>query len=261
MQKCLFLLGLIGGIRLLNLKASFFSARFKKLIHWIHAVTFELIAILFTFFLRPVGYFRNQDQFAGASSGRPILLVHGYLHDSSAWIYIRKKLSEKGLGPIYTLNLMHPFHSIRAHAETVQQKARKIASQTNRKDLILIGHSMGGLVSSWYAAKLAPAGTVTDVINIGSPLGGTHVAAIALGADGREMRLNSPFVQELQREIERNEHTRFCYMGTRTDQLVIPSSSCWIGDDPLRQFIVDDLGHLSLLLSPRISDKICDWLS
>jgi triacylglycerol esterase/lipase EstA (alpha/beta hydrolase family) len=120
---------------------------------------------------------------------------------------------------------------------------------------------MGGLVSAWYATKLAPPGTVTDVITLGSPLQGTHVARIALGPNGSQMRRNSEFTKQLQQGILDNHDVRFYHIGTKTDQLVIPHSSSWVGNDLERQFAVDDLGHVSLLFSPRIVDKICSWLN
>ena len=127
--------------------------------------------------------------------------------------------------------------------------------------MILMGHSMGGLVCSWFATKLADPGKVTDVITIGSPLKGTHVARIAIGPSGSEMRYQSHFVHELEREILENQEIRFYHIGTQTDQLVIPQTSSWIGDSLDRQFVVDDLGHVSLLFSPRIFKKIVEWLT
>lgn len=245
---------------LLNRKKDFFYPSLKGLISWLHAMTFETFIFFGCVVLRPLGYLRNQNRFIGKPQGRPVLLVHGYLHDSSAWIYMKKKLKSEEIGPIYTLNLLHPFRSIVNYSEIVAKKAEKIALDTGRKDLILIGHSMGGLVCSWYATKIAPPSTVTDVITIGSPLKGTYAAYLALGSNGSEMKPKSSFLRELQQEIEQNQNIRFYHIGTKTDQLVIPSSSSWIGDDLERQFVVDDIGHVSLLFSKRVLKKVCTWI-
>lgn len=254
------ILGWIGFLKLLNHKALLFPTSWRPWIHWLYAMTIELLIFAACFFLRPFGYLANQDKSVGSSVGRPILLVHGYLHDSSAWTYMKQKLASEGFGPIYTLNLIHPFRSIRSYAQFVAKKAEKIAEATGRKDLILVGHSMGGLVSSWYATKLAPPGTVTDVITLGSPLRGTYVAWIALGPNGSEMRPGSEFIKELQTEIARSQDIRFYHIGTKTDQLVIPSSSAWLGDRKEKHFVVEDMGHVTLLFSKRVSKKTCQWL-
>jgi triacylglycerol lipase len=261
MVKYTLLLAFPFFIHFTNRKIDFFPKFLKSLIRWLHAITFETLVFLMGLLLRPLGYFTNQKKARGPSSGRPILLIHGYLHDSSAWVYLRKKLSREGFGPIYTLNLIHPFLSIRSYGEEVRKKAEEIALETGRKDLILMGHSMGGLVSAWYATKLAPPSTVTDVITLGSPLKGTYVAHIAVGPNGKEMRPHSEFVQELQKAIAESSHIRFHHIGTKTDQLVIPHTSSWLGEPSERHFILDDIGHVTLLFSPRVLQKISHWLN
>ena len=251
----------MGLIKFLNYKVDCFPSSLKWVVRWLHAMTFEMLIVFFGFFLRPFGYLRDQKKSTGLASGRPILLVHGYLHDSSAWVYVRKHLASKGFGPIYTLNLIHPFRSIRSYAQLVAKKAEQIAEATGRRDLILMGHSMGGLVSSWYATKLAPAGTITDVVTLGSPLNGTYVAWIALGPNGKEMKPGSEFIQELQEAIAKNSDIQFYHIGTKTDQLIVPSSSAWFGDSVERQFAVEDIGHVTLLFSKRILNKISQWIS
>src|SRR3990167_5939761 len=156
-------------IKILNRFAGKFPLPFQKIVRWLHSIAFEMIAVAFTFLLRPMGYFSRTKEPHCKAPGRPILLVHGYLHDRSAWVFLRNELCRKGFGPVYTLNLFHPLRSIRDHAALVAKKAAEIAEQTKRDDLCLIGHSMGGLVSAWYALEIAKQGTVTDVITIGSP--------------------------------------------------------------------------------------------
>jgi triacylglycerol esterase/lipase EstA (alpha/beta hydrolase family) len=208
--------------------------------------------------LRPVGYLWRLERKKG--KGQPILLVHGYMHDSSAWIYHIWRLTRQGFGPIYMLNLKHPFLPIMEYAKRVEAKAQQIEKETGRKDLILIGHSMGGLVSSFYATQVAPEGKVTHVITIGSPLAGTYVAKIAMGPNGRQMGRGCVFLKDLKASILSSKGIQFYHMGTKTDELVIPYSSAFIPENK-QQFIVNDIGHVSLLYSPRIADKIISWLT
>ncbi len=117
-------------------------------IRWAYAITFELIAIfaIHALLLMP-------DRGAKKGNGRPILLVHGYLHHAKVWGLQKKWLEALGAGPIYTINLGPPFQSIRTYAEKVSQKAQAIAQETGRNDLILIGHSMGGIISLMVARE------------------------------------------------------------------------------------------------------------
>lgn len=243
----------LGGIQLLNSLAVHLPTSIARAVHWTHAMTFEFFALIGVPLLR---LFTSRETISG--KGKPILLVHGYVNNGSVWIFQKMWLKKAGLGPIYTINLGHPFRSIQEYAEKVKTKAEEIALETGRSDLILIGHSMGGLVSSLYALTLAKPGTVTDIITIGSPLEGTPVACIALGPNGREMECNSKLIKQLQDAMAKNRQIRFHHIATKSDQLVIPGHTAVIADN--NHFIIEDIGHASLLYSPRVTDKICEWI-
>lgn len=252
-------LAFLGIVKILNSFAHFFPFPIKQAIFWLHAMVFETLAIIFIFFLK-VFHPGKKEKLCGPK-GRPILLIHGYVQNGSNWIFFKPMLCNRNLGPVYTIDLKPHFGSILEHADLVKKKAEEIARESGRSDLILIGHSMGGLVSALYATKFASPNTVTDVITIGSPIGGTHAAIIALGSNGREMRRGSEFSKMLQELIAKNEQIRFFHIGSRRDQIILPASSAWTGNNPEREFTVEDLGHMSLLFSCRIADKIHDWLS
>lgn len=245
----------LGAIQLFNSAAARLPGPVARPIHWAHAMTFELFAFLGVAVLR---FIPMRETLSG--QGRPILLVHGYLNHGSVWTFFKKRLENSGLGPIYAIHLGHPFRSIQEYAQKVKVKADGIAQQTGRKDLVLIGHSMGGLVASFYATHLAPPQTVTDVITIGSPLAGTPMAHIALGPNGREMEPNSELVQNLRAAIAKNaQQIRFHHIATKSDQLVLPGRSAALSDN--NHFIYEDIGHASLLYSSRVSSKILEWIT
>lgn len=249
----------LGMLKILNRLADSSDAFLCRVIHWVHAMVFEAFGVVFMWCCRPFGYLWKLESRKGTK--RPILLVHGYLHDSSAWIYHKWMLLRHGFGPIYMLNLKHPFLPMSEYVKKIEERASQIEKETRRKDLILIGHSMGGIISSLYATRSAKPGTVTDVITIGSPLGGTHVAKIALGSNGRQMRIGSKILAELREEIKASKTVRFYHIATKTDELVIPYTS-EIVEGPLeRLYVLNDIGHVTLLYSPRVAKKIISWIS
>lgn len=242
----------MAGIQIFNAFAP--KLPFSRLIHWMHAMTFELFALLGVPALRFIPLGKKVH-----GKGKPILLVHGYINHSSVWFLFKRQLKALGFGPIYTVNLGHPFKSIREYALKVKEKAEAIEKETGQKKLTLIGHSMGGLVSCYYAAKLAPVNSVADVVTIASPLSGTWVAHIGIGPNAREMRPRSELLEELKKEMIQRKDIRFFHIGTRTDQLVIPSASAIIPEN--KNFIYEDIGHASLLYSKRSAAQVASWLS
>lgn len=247
-------------IKILNYFAPQFPAPLYRAVCWLHSMAFEVCAITASFLMR-LGTLGWADGKCGPEQGRPILLIHGYMQNASNWAFLKRRLCQRGLGPVFTLNLGHPFRSIRDYAEILAKKAAQIEKETRREDLTLIGHSMGGLVSAWYAAKVAPAGKVGDVITIGSPLGGTKMASIAIGRNGREMRRGSDFIREVEEVFRKNRKVRFYHIASKADQVVLPYSSALTGQNPDREYVLDDIGHMSLLYSKRVADKIEKWLS
>lgn len=247
--------GLLALIKIANSVSVKLPRPFAICIHWIHAMVFEVIAL----FVVPMLRIFTATMPSGSKEGRPILLVHGYCNDGTVWLYMRRYLAKEQLGPIYTIDLGHPFRSIRDYAKKVAAKVEEIRKETGRADVILIGHSMGGLVSAVYALS-AEQGTVTDVITIGSPLAGTHIAKIGVGPNAKEMQRSSELINELNERLKQEKHIRFYHIATETDQMVIPMRSALQGNCPDREFVFQDIGHASLLFSPRVGAVLAAWL-
>lgn len=231
----------------------------RKIVHWLHAMSFEFfIVIAAHLIIRPILRLFGKMTRAGRSDGIPILLVHGYLCDWTSWIYFRWQLA-KHFGPIYEIDLGHVLGSIGDYAGEVSEMASFIKQETKRSDLILIGHSMGGLVACAYATQMAPHGKVKAVISIGSPLKGTIAAHIGLiGKSGHEMLPNSDTIRKVQQGIAHRPETHFYQVMSHTDELVIPATSAILG--AYQHYIVDDIGHMALIFSKRVVNKVTEWI-
>ena len=206
------------------------------------------------------------DPRPGMAETRPILLVHGYLHNSSAWYLFRQRLTKAGHGPIYTINLGSPLHGIEHYAHVLKKKADKIAQETGRQDLTLIGHSMGGIVSCYYAACLAPPDTVKQVFTLGSPLQGTTVADYGYGECTKQMEYTEPptaFIAELLNGISNTYSVQFCHIGSITDRVVLPPDSAFppFHKPHIQTYSLEDVGHLSLLYSKEVTQIVIDELN
>ena len=232
----------------------------EKPIHHLHAVAMEVNSGVAAAAVFPLTFLKSHHAPQGNLQGRPILMVNGYLSFGSTWHYQKQRLVKAGFGPIYTTNVGSG-KSIITYAEQIQKKVEQIQKETGRNDITLIGHSKGGLVSSYYATYLAdPEKTqVVDVITIGSPLAGTPLAYFGPGHDAREMRPASEFHQELRNKIKEHPQIRFSHIASVADE-VVPLSSALLGEDRSRQLVLKDMGHLGLVFSSRVADQVCTWL-
>lgn len=232
----------------------------EKPIHRLHAMAMEVNSGIAAAAVFPLTFFKSHHAPQGGAGGRPILLINGYLSFGSTWHYQKQRLVKAGLGPIYTTNVGSG-RSIKTYAKQIQEKVEQIQKETGRKDITLIGHSKGGLVSSYYATHLADKEKVkvADVITIGSPLAGTPLAYFGPGYDAYEMRSDSEFHESLRNKIQEHGEIRFSHIASEVDE-VVPLSSALLGEDRSRQFVLKDMGHLSLVFSSRVADQICTWL-
>lgn len=193
----------------------------------------------------------------------PILLVHGFMHNQTDWLWFRQQLQHNSeIGPIYSLNLLSSFNSIATLAETLQHKIKEIQDETGHKSIILIGHSMGGLVASYYSEYLAEKGEITKLISLGAPYQGTRLSAFGTGKSIQEMSPNSDFLSKLLQRIQ-DSSIPYYYVASKIDNLVVPWKSAippHIKDNDDNIMILDDHGHIRLLVSPRVIDQVTEWL-
>ena len=252
---------IFGSLALIKLTCSVaasFPQPIRSFVLWTHAMVFE--AFTFFFILPWIHFLRftkNYDRPVGTSNGRPVLLIHGYCNDGTVWAYLRHKLAKNGLGPIYIIHLGNPFLSLQEYANCVLKKCEEIKKITGKPDVILIGHSMGGLIASMSAFQSE---SISTVITIASPLAGTKVAKIGIGLSAHQMRLGSEITRDVTQRISEENRIKFYHIGAKADQLIIPSSSSLTGIDPTREFQFEDIGHTALLFSPRVANVISHWL-
>lgn len=244
---------LLTLLSLLHLYVGFHAAP-PLWLRWIDTIGGELYALgrMGLFFFSP--FFHPPLRRASSAGASPILLVHGYMVNSSPWNAIVAHLDKRGLGPIYTIDLGHPLGALEEHAETVRQAAEKIRQETGIPFLSLVGHSMGGLVAAHYALALAPPSSIRAVITVGSPLLGSRCARFVPGKNARQMEPGSPFLARLREGISRSAHL-FTHIGSATDTLVIPAGSAY-PDTGAARYQLDNGGHAMLYFHPAVASLI-----
>ena len=109
-----------------------------------------------------------------ASHVDPILFVHGYTSDASAWNTMISRFQADG----WESNRLfaYTFSSTKSNASIAQDvKARvdQIRAATGAAKVDTVTHSMGGLSSRYYLKNLGGQSTVDDWVSLGGPNHGT----------------------------------------------------------------------------------------
>lgn len=237
------------------------------IVNYCLGIVLEILAI-FTAILTSLLAFRNENPKklkpeTPRTPNKVTILVHGFLHNRSAWIYLRSQLeSEPGIGTLFTLNLGHPFQSIDNYAEVLRRQIAQIKKMSPGEPLEvnLVGHSMGGLVSAHYAVKNLERNKqdgiqVMKVLTLASPLQGTPLAYLASWCCpcAKEMLPESSFLRNLQNKLEKSKVSLFS-IGCGSDLIVSSKRSFLEGRQ--NDVEIPYMGHLTLLYSKKIARVI-----
>src|SRR5258706_7200942 len=118
---------------------------------------------------------------APAPAERPIVLVHGVLVNDGVWLLMRRFLARGGVAPVYTTNYGPPLADIELFAEQLHTRIAQVLNETGAGRVVLITHSMGGLVARAYLRRFGSQ-RVAQLISIGAP---HHVSVLAYTIPGR----------------------------------------------------------------------------
>lgn len=220
----------------------------------------ELFYVMGKYYLLPLKWI-NLSITNNRTSKTAILLVHGYCRNQSDWWWMRRQFKNINC-PIFTVNLEDEFDSIEELASTsLQHKIEDIKQQINCENIILIGHSMGGLVSSYYNEFLDAANMIKAVITIASPLHGTKVSVMGQGENAKQMLPQSEFLETLLEKI--NKHPDNYYqIATKFDNIVFPWRSALVKNtSESQQVVFSDKAHLSILHSKEVAEQLNVWVN
>lgn len=142
--------------------------------------------------------FMGKERLKTVAAGRlPVLLIHGYQCNRGFWWWIRPRLERAGW-QVATHSLHPVFADIDEYVEQVSQRIEDVCSATGAQRLILVGHSMGGLVARAYLRQAGPA-RVARLVTLGSPHHGSKLAILGIGRNARQMVPGNRWLDALNR--------------------------------------------------------------
>lgn len=175
----------------------------------------------------------------------PVLLIHGYMCNRGVWWWLHRRLKAAGF-VVATINLEPPFGGIDEFADPLQSRIEALCTDTGAGQVVLIGHSMGGLVARAYLRKHGPA-RIAKLVTLASPHQGTWLARYGPGRNAREMEPDSAWIRAISMADPR---VPMLTVWTPTDNYVAPQDSSRLAG--AREEIVPAHGHLAMLLSPAV---------
>jgi len=186
---------------------------------------------------------------------RPVVLVHGYTQNRVDFVYLSRFLRARGLGPIYGFNYFS-FGDIRSNGERLARFVEHVCKDSGASAVDLVCHSMGGLVARW-CIRLEP-GRVRRCVTIASPHAGVRFRGPIVGRGGRQLRAGTHFLAELSTAPL---GVPMLSIFSTHDNIVAPAhDAASLAPFGGRDFVVDHVGHLTILFDQRVASAVADFL-
>jgi triacylglycerol esterase/lipase EstA (alpha/beta hydrolase family) len=195
------------------------------------------------YMLKPVGL-RLQPE----ARGLPVLLIHGYVCNSGYWLRMSSLLTRARISH-YGIDLEPLGASIDDFVPQVHAAVEHLRAQTGSERVVILAHSMGGLVARAYLRRHGDR-HIARVITLGTPHHGTALAHFGLGSNAAQMRRDSEWLGSLAASEANLQRALFSSIYSVHDNIIAPQNS---SDLPgARNLVFGAIGHVALGLHPRI---------
>ena len=212
----------------------------------------------------PLGLVRPGDTPAAPRTSTaevPVVLVHGYGHNRSAWFLFAERLRSAGIAEIDTINYDVLLSDIPLLGSRLRAKVEHVLERTGADRVDLIGHSLGGMVARWMIQECGGWDLVRTCVTVATPHEGTTTAALGAGRIASQLRPKSRVIRRLS-DTMRQSDVRWVAFYSNIDVLIQPASSAKLAHPLARadNVLVKDRGHFGILFSRRLVDEVAQRL-
>ena len=198
------------------------------------------------------------------AKGLPVLLLHGYGCNSGYWSHLVPRLDAARISHA-SVDLEPLMGDIDGYAPLVERAVDALLVATGAERVIVVAHSMGGLVArAWMRA--CGSARVARVITLGTPHHGTCLAAFGLGLNATQMRRIAPgraardeppecaWLRALARGEDAAARALVTSIYSHHDNIIAPQTSSELPG--ARNLAFGGVGHVALGRNPRVLDAV-----
>lgn len=192
----------------------------------------------------------------------PVVLVHGWVHNRSAFIVMARALRRAGFRHVLSFGYSSLTETVEGAAATLAEVVDETLDRTGAPKCVLVGHSMGGIVARCYVQRFGGYDRVDTVATIGTAHRGTQAALLGVGAGVRQLRPGSALMRSLE-ESARPSQVRWISLYSDLDLLVAPAANGKLIHPALSaiNIRIRDTGHLSMLVSDEVLGTLVELLT
>ena len=186
--------------------------------------------------------------------GLPVLLVHGIYCNAGVWHVMARRLRRRGIANLHAVNLEPPLASIDDFAARLAQRVEEVCRATGSDRVVLLAHSMGGLVSRAYIAKLGGARRVARLVTVGSPHHGSEMVRLGIGRCAADMLPGGAWLAAQEAAEGGAIAVPAVSIFSWHDNMVAPQDSGRL--EGAANLALERVGHLELLSARGVADRV-----
>ncbi len=225
-----------------------------------HGVLTGFASLLVVMMTYPLVLFPRLGRPARIAPSQPvIILTHGLYHNTSAWLVMRHRLRKAGFTNLYLMNYFSFFTSFESIFTKFERFVAKTHAEAPGQPLVLIGHSLGGLLCRVYAERSSGDHAPSLVITLGAPHRGSKMTAFATGNLGRSLMYDGPLIREIEREGREAPCPAACIFSP-ADALVLPSESLRAPYPGWTEYPTSPVSHVGMLYSKEVASLVIDLI-
>ena len=211
--------------------------------------TLELVGIFFTCVSQLMHFSFSAPKFRPNSPCKtPIILVPGYHMNRWSLLPLQYYLYRCGFENIWAINNPMRKDDILVFADELHAKVEQYYEQCGHQPIMLIGHSMGGLISRHYMEKYGTE-KIRGQISFGTPYRGTKTYRLAKGKQGKQFKPGSEVCN-----ITTAPKVPHLIIWSTRDWVVVPSPNGHL--DNSNEMVITDAGHLGMLVSVPVFKRV-----
>lgn len=182
----------------------------------------------------------------------PVLMLHGYGANSGFWKPFAAMLDRHGISHA-ALDLEPVLAGIDDYAALVEAEVDALLQASGASQVVLLCHSMGGLVARAWIRRHGLA-RVARVVTLGTPHFGSTLAGYGMGLNASQMQhangQPSAWLAQLAASESDASRALFVSILTRHDNIVAPQSSAELPG--ATNIAIDLVGHVALGFDARV---------
>lgn len=177
---------------------------------------------------------------------RLIVCIHGLYHNRRAWFFYRRWLRQAGFSNFFTWSYPSFGPDFHALSRDLTRDLRRLAQTHPQGTIVLIGHSMGGLLIKSTLHHPDISERIGLVVSLATPHQGSVLAGLALGKLGRSLQYGSDLVCSQAQPDSRLGPVKV-NIHSPLDNMVAPASALQPLEAGWKEILTPPLGHVSLL--------------